>query len=272
MKIRVGYVAIFAFFSIIAFVNIPLLSEELQPDKEESKFLKSDDAFESVETKSEILAPPTPEFQSKKTRLLENAKRDLESLRLFAKQLHRHNEMDDIEIMEEVSNDFMKEYIDELLSQERSSSHYETVRLSVVILFTKAMLFYEFNNMDGVSDVMDELKANYSQYYDIAVNHFGYDLVRESIENFDKINKEKRAAQMKSEHAEKKASLSNNIKDLSDNIKDLSNNVKNISNIGLGVSRKTEERVKAIEDKMSAEPEYQDMDEIMNDASAEAGG
>lgn len=269
MKIGIGYVVIFVFFFIMAFVNIPLLSEEPQLEKKESKFLKSDDAFESIETKSEILAPPTPESHSKKIQLLENAKRDLESLRLFTKQLHRHNEMDDIEIMEEVSNDFMKEHLDELLNQEESSGHYETVRLSVVILFTKAMLFYEFNNMDGVTDIMDELKANYSQYYDIAVNHFGYNLVKESMEKFNKIAKKRKAAKKKSEYAEKKATLSDNIKDLSNNIKDLSNNVKNISNIEPGISRKTEERVKAIEDEMHAEPEV-DIDEIIN--NLETGG
>jgi hypothetical protein len=118
---------------------------------------------------SSMLAPPAQEEQLVLKRRLLTAKKDLEAFRLFADNFRSNGDRKALAQLQQPVQDFLKKHVDNLLAQGAEHASLETTRLTAEIMFIKARLQMNLNQVPAARATVAEMKKRFGSFQKISV-------------------------------------------------------------------------------------------------------
>lgn len=111
-----------------------------------------------------LASPAVQEDTSVLNRRLLTAKKDLEQFLVFAEHFNANGDMKTVEQLQAPVDDFLKRHVNRLLLQGTGQPNLETTRLTAEIMFIKARLYANINQVEAARTTVAEMKKNYGPY------------------------------------------------------------------------------------------------------------
>ena len=108
------------------------------------------------------LAPPSAqEDTSVLNRRLLAAKKDLEQFLVFAEHFNSNGDTKTAEQLQAPVDDFLKRHVNRLLVQGLNQGNLDTTRLTAEIMFIKARLYFNVNQVEAARTTVAEMKKSF---------------------------------------------------------------------------------------------------------------
>lgn len=111
-----------------------------------------------------LASPAVQEDTSVLNRRLLTAKKDLEQFLVFAEHFNANGDMKTVEQLQAPVDDFLKRHVNRLLAQGTGQPNLETTRLTAEIMFIKARLYANINQVEAAKTTVAEMKRNFGPY------------------------------------------------------------------------------------------------------------
>jgi hypothetical protein len=111
-----------------------------------------------------LASPSVQEDTFVLNRRLLTAKKDLEQFLVFAEHFNANGDMKTVEQLQGPVDDFLKRHVNRLLQQGTGQPNLETTRLTAEIMFIKARLYMNINQVEAARTTVAEMKKNFGPY------------------------------------------------------------------------------------------------------------